>query len=44
MVDDIKFRNDMPTDMVIKPIKYKFKNKIIILISHQVIQGNFDSD
>ena len=30
------------TDTVSKTIKYNCKNKIIILIAHQVVQGNFD--
>jgi DNA repair exonuclease SbcCD ATPase subunit len=31
------------TDIVSKTIKYNCKNKIIILVAHQVVQGNFDS-
>lgn len=30
------------TDIVSKTIKYNCKNKIVILIAHQVVQGNFD--
>jgi DNA repair exonuclease SbcCD ATPase subunit len=31
------------TDMVCKTIKYNCKNKIIILVAHQVVQGHFDN-